>query len=138
MSKGPICFCGSGTRLFGSPYRNKDGSRKRYWCCLRFPECKGSVGAHPNGKPLGYIADPETKKSRIAAHNAMDPLWKHGGMNRSDLYVLIAKELGIAELHIGFADIELCRRVEEVVRDRSWEKTNGSSEETEGGERSPL
>ncbi len=46
-----------------------------FWGCTRFPRCKGTHGAHPDGRPLGTPAKKEVREARIKAHAAFDKLW---------------------------------------------------------------
>lgn len=65
--------CGSPMELaFSDRFRYKDGSRRPYYRCFKYPECKGTHGAHPNGAPLGFPADARTKKLRISVHELLD------------------------------------------------------------------
>jgi hypothetical protein len=60
-------------------------------------DCGASTGCHPNTEtPLGKMADLETRKLRVKAHNAFDPLWKAGYMTRTKAYMWLAKELQIS------------------------------------------
>lgn len=87
---------------------------KPFYGCSRFPECRGTHGAHPNGSPLGVPASKEVKEWRIKAHDAFDTLWKCGGINmtRKKAYQLLTQEMGESkQVHIGELDIEGCNRV---------------------------
>ena len=86
-----------------------------FYGCLGFPACKGSHGAHPDGRPLGVPATKETKEARIRAHEAFDKLWKGGGMTRKEAYAWLAKTIG-ATVHMGSADTALCEKVIKAVR----------------------
>lgn len=57
-------------------FKLADGSPRKFYGCSTWPRCPATHGAHPDGQPLGVPADEETKKARIAAHAAFDPLWK--------------------------------------------------------------
>jgi ssDNA-binding Zn-finger/Zn-ribbon topoisomerase 1 len=103
------CFCGS---LMKVKWSGKFESW--FYGCVRFPVCKGTHGMHPDGKPLGVPADPETKKWRIAAHESFDRLWKSGKMNRKEAYKWLAEKFQVAEIHIGEADIERCKEIIKV------------------------
>lgn len=37
----------------------------KFYGCTRFPECRGTHGAHPDGRPLGVPANAETKEARV-------------------------------------------------------------------------
>lgn len=92
---------------------SKNGSLRPFYGCSRFPNCKATHGAHPNGKPLGVPANRETKQWRIKAHDVFDSLWKCSviSMTRKRAYEELAKKLGLLEVHIGEADIEMCKKI---------------------------
>lgn len=98
----------------------KTGRYGLFYGCIGFPECGGVLGAHAgNGKPMGVQADAETRKARIAAHNAFDPLWRGGRMSRSTAYHWLASRLMIAyaDCHIGNFGRVTCEKVVAVCGD---------------------
>ena len=105
-------YCEKSARLvFGRDiYPNRpDLSMLPFWLCA---PCGAWVGCHPGTKkPLGRLADAELRKAKIAAHAALDPLWKHGQMKRKEAYVWLADRLRIPaeKCHIGMFDLEMCR-----------------------------
>jgi hypothetical protein len=106
-------YCEKSARLvFGRDiYPNRpDLSMLAFWLCT---PCSAWVGCHPGTKkPLGRLADAELRKAKIAAHAALDPLWKNGQMRRQEAYTWLAMRLGIPseECHIGMFDLEMCRK----------------------------
>lgn len=90
-----------------------------FYGCRRWPECRGSHGAHPDGTPLGVPADAETKQMRVAAHEVFDSLWKEGTLTRKGAYTWMQRTLGMTvdEAHIGNFDIATCKRLINAV----WE-----------------
>jgi len=85
-----------------------------FYGCSTWPDCEGTHGAHPNGKPLGVPADKATKLARIKAHEAFDLLWKNNGpMKRGEAYAWMQRVLDLTadEAHIGRFDIPTCARV---------------------------
>ena len=81
--------------------------------------CKGSHGAHRDGRPLGVPADSDTKKMRVMAHSTLDPLWQKGGVfkSRDQAYAWMQEALGLsaAEAHIGQFDIAQCKALIERI-----------------------
>jgi hypothetical protein len=76
MREYPVpCYCGSPAHLRDNSllYNGKSYGNGKAYICDRFPDCRGSVGVHPNGKPLGTIPDEETKKLRRSVHTIIDP-----------------------------------------------------------------
>lgn len=85
-----------------------------YMCYLCRP-CKAYVGCHQNSKkPLGSLADTETRYWRRKAHAAFDPLWKEGYMSRNAAYQLLGDRIG-HEVHIGWSDIDQCKKIIEIA-----------------------
>lgn len=105
-----------GTRMRLKPSQFKNG----YWySCPRFPECRGSHGAHPNGKPLGVPANQETKEWRIKTHQLFDPIYECYPTGRERrkarwrLYQWLAytMQLDISQAHIGRFTVEQCQQL---------------------------
>lgn len=87
--------------------------------CSRWPECDSYVGLHQGTlKPKGTLADAPTREARKKAHAAFDPLWrwfrKDDAVRRNERYAWLAKKLGVAEAHIGEADVETCQKIVQV------------------------
>lgn len=84
----------------------------KYFSCSRFPHCRETHGAHPDGRPLGVPATKETRSWRVRAHEAFDRLWKGSDkrMTRSAAYDHMQKLLNMTaeEAHIGNFEIEQC------------------------------
>ena len=98
-----------------------------FYGCSRYPECKGTHGAHEDGTPLGIPADKETKAKRMEAHEAFDRLWKYGGMRRGEAYVWMQKALNMTpdEAHIGRFTIQQCdaliKAIDEKEEETGWD-----------------
>lgn len=79
-----ICYCGgkaeltSNARIYGREYGNG-----KIWLCQNFRICRGYVGTHADGRPLGTLVDDETRKLRIRVHAIIDPFWKEANNGRS-------------------------------------------------------
>jgi hypothetical protein len=81
------------------PHR-PDLRNKRFWLC----RCGAYVGCHSSTwRPLGYPCGPETRKARMAAHDAFDHLWRGGPMSRGDAYAWLGEVMRLPpeECHIG-------------------------------------
>lgn len=106
------------SKLAGHHLTIKNSRFGMFFGCIRWPSCEYSVGAHPDGWPLGVPTDSAGKTARIVAHEAFDQLWKHGPMQRNEAYTWLQTELGMtrAECHIANFDAETCRRVTELCR----------------------
>ena len=100
----PICF--SNMVLKNSKYG-------LFWGCSQWPKCKGTHGAHPNGKPLGIPADDETKKARIEAHARFDTWWEKEGLTRKEAYRNLQRIMNLTaeEAHIGRFTKEQCQQL---------------------------
>jgi hypothetical protein len=88
------------------------------WRCA----CGATVGCHAGStKPKGTPASAETRRARIAAHAAFDPLWRRKmakeGVSqkraRGSAYKWLADQLGIEwnDCHIGLFDAATAQRV---------------------------
>lgn len=72
--------------------------------------CPGSIGCHPDGKPLGVPASSTVKNLRIQAHAAFDPIWKDGMMRRGQAYRWLSNKMG-KQIHIGELTADECKEV---------------------------
>lgn len=79
------------------------------------------VGCHPGTDvPLGYMADGYTRRARMRAHQAFDPIWKDSYLiNRREAYRMLADHLGIpeSECHISMFGISRCAQVIQYAKD---------------------
>jgi ssDNA-binding Zn-finger/Zn-ribbon topoisomerase 1 len=111
----PACaICDAPMRLRESrAYPLPNGQPRLFWGCSRYPRCRGTHGAHPDGRPLGTPADEETKCARRAAHAALDQLWQHGPFTRRGAYAVVQRLMGMTkdQAHIGKFDRETCERL---------------------------
>lgn len=116
---GVKCFCGSGASLKPNSviYNGRSyGNVPFAYVCDRFPACRGSVGVHPDGRPLGTIPDQETKRLRMAVHAVVDPLWKESAngrskkRNRGSVYGWLRRilEMDRERCHVGMFTKEDC------------------------------
>ena len=107
------CYCGgkatkqSNANIYGREY----GNGMAYIC----EDCKGYVGCHNDGRPLGTIVDKETKQLRMKVHAIIDPLWKSKKYKRKTVYKRIAEALGVNSFHTGECDAETCNVVIETI-----------------------
>jgi ssDNA-binding Zn-finger/Zn-ribbon topoisomerase 1 len=101
-----------------------------FYGCRNFPACKGTHGAHPDGRPLGVPADRATKEARIRAHAAFDAIWEPGKISgrkrrRGRAYTWLAKRMGCQEVHMGEMTIEECERVVRLCAGVIWHDEHG-------------
>jgi hypothetical protein len=100
----------------------KSGQPRKFWGCTRYPLCKATHGAHPDGRPLGIPGNAETKQARILAHEAFDALWKTKMpmFSRGQAYRWLQCELGLGkqDCHIGSFDVATCQRVIQLCQER--------------------
>lgn len=96
-----------------------NGDPRKFYGCSKFPECKATHGAHPNGNPMGMPGDAETKKLRIQLHDLLDPLWKKKKMRRNEAYKLLRSLVGCRDkIHIGELNKEQCQ--EAIKKMEEW------------------
>lgn len=125
------------------------------YLCENWPACKGSHGAHPDGRPMGTPASKDTKLARIRAHAAFDAIWQRPWEHVADYasadenarryiekaarnraYAWLRDRMGMTrdECHIGLFGIEQCERVVELCRGvtpfiiRQWHKEERAHE----------
>jgi len=94
-------------------FTNKDGSPRKFYGCSTFPKCRGTHGAHQDGKPLGIPGDLKTKQARMAAHDSFNRLWQNGHMERGYAYewLSIQMKLSSDHCHISQFNEEQCQHV---------------------------
>jgi hypothetical protein len=101
------------------------------WACV---PCGAYVGCHkqgaskqtPGDRPLGTLANAETRDLRKQAHALFDELWRrkmaHTGCDQGEArgagYRWLAKQLGVEpkDCHIGHMQAELLRQVIDICR----------------------
>lgn len=132
----PLCpYCGAAAQLVTGaklyPHR-PDLAHVKAWQC--YP-CRASVGCHDGTiTPKGTLANGETKRARMRAHAAFDPVWKNwqaaypgqrGTPNirqaaRGRAYRWLAEQLGIdfRRCHIGEFDVQACERVVAIIQEQ--------------------
>jgi hypothetical protein len=66
---------------------------------------------------MGHMADGETRRLRMEAHNLFDPLWKSGGMSRAAAYDLL--RAGTGARHISWCNAAECRKVIDWLQSQS-------------------
>jgi ssDNA-binding Zn-finger/Zn-ribbon topoisomerase 1 len=115
--------CGNKMELRRSKFSNG------YWyACAFYPQCKGSHGPHPDGRPLGKPADRETKQLRIKAHDLLDPIYEcypkgkpqRRARWRAYMWVAFAMGLSMQRAHIGEFNAEQCRRLITLIETESY------------------
>ena len=83
-----------------------------FWTCPRHPLHDYTVGCHPGTyKPLGELANKETRGWRARAHASFDGLWQNGHMTRTEAYTWMKRSMGLAEAkaHIACMDVKQCK-----------------------------
>lgn len=103
--------------------RLKRSKHGLFYGCENWPDCQGTHGAHPDGRPLGTPADAKTKRQRIQAHRVFDRLWtpyngQEPRMTRPQAYTWMRRAMKIseAEAHISRFNTDQCLRLIELVK----------------------
>lgn len=88
-----------------------------FYGCTRYPECRGTHGARPDGRPLGIPANKETREARIQAHYVFDQIWKNNYMRRREAYKWLRLNMKVShsEAHISRFDQEQCENLIKLV-----------------------
>jgi ssDNA-binding Zn-finger/Zn-ribbon topoisomerase 1 len=130
---------------------NLESSKKVYggrdygllYICSNYPTCDSYIGIHRGTtKPLGSLANADTRYWRMRAHNIFDMFWREKSIKksirtnkyekpRSVAYEWLAKKLKIKyqHCHIGMFDIETCKKVVEVCQSYLIEKSEGDKDD---------
>jgi hypothetical protein len=126
------------------PHRADLYEREYLYC----EPCQAWVGCHPDGTPMGMLADAELRKERMEAHRLFNTLWQTKlraraseyaegtkGWRSKEIrikkecmragYMWLAAQMGIPprECHIAMFDVEQCKKVQELCRphaERIW------------------
>lgn len=100
--------CGSDMHLVQSPK-----FKRPFYGCRRFPECRGTMGAHDNGSPLGTPIDTAGRVARKRAHAAFDRIWQEKSLSRSDAYKWMQQRMNLTseEAHISRLSAEQCEHL---------------------------
>lgn len=108
------------------PHR-PDLRHKRAWKC---PLCPDShVGCHRDtDEALGRPAGPDLRRSRMATHAVLDPLWKNRDAtrtvaSRSTVYGFLRHALGLkrADAHVGLFDETRCAQARAALASQTPE-----------------
>lgn len=122
-----VCHCGATATLRSNSllYNGKEYGNGKAYICDRFPECRGSVGTHPDGKPLGTIPDDETKKLRMEVHALVDPLWREQGHPRGQVYGYLGRLMKMhrKDCHIGMFSKDNCLTAIERIKENPLSST---------------
>lgn len=86
-----------------------------FYSCSRYLDCRGTHGAHADGRPLGVPADAVTRQARIEAHAIFDEWWRTNRVPRDSAYRHLSCALGIPEAHIGSMSADECQAVMRIV-----------------------
>jgi hypothetical protein len=138
MSEVDCPYCGKSAGLVDSA----DIYGKSYGMVWTCPPCDAWVGVHKNdgkNRPLGTLANAETRHARKMAHERFDPLWKsrlRKGKSKNKLrgeaYTWLAGHLGIpvTECHIGLFDLKTCVRVIEICVRETYNEAPSAGQRT--------
>lgn len=148
-----LCHCGSPMTLQRS-YRRRN---RNFYRCERYPSCKGTIGSHPDGSPVGVPGTEADKAARILAHDAIDPIWRNcmseyrepGKLSngallkiaRRRVYSWLAYKLGGLtedECHIGNFDAEQCEAVIRICEGVSYAEIRDWFKSNEGIDGQPI
>lgn len=91
-----------------------------YYCA----SCMSAVSCHPGtDKPMGFMADHNTRQMRRQAHKCFDKLWKTGLVTRSQAYSELGQHmlLNADRCHISMFDSEQCASVVAFCKQRLHE-----------------
>lgn len=109
-------YCGSlVTKRAASYVYGKDAKPDTFlYVCDRYPACDSYVAAHiKSGLPMGTPANKTLRNKRIAAHKALDKIWKNGYMTKEQVYIWLQAKLDMPAnvMHIGKLNEYYCNRI---------------------------
>lgn len=108
-------YCGSlASKRPASDIYGKDAPKNKFlYVCDCYPKCNSYVAATEKGLPMGTLANEELRRKRIAAHRALDRIWKKGIMSKAQVYIWLQSRLNMTEkqMHIGNFGEYYCNRV---------------------------
>lgn len=97
-------------------FTNKDGSPRKFYGCSRYPACKATHGAHPDGTALGRPADQATKDARRRVHKICEEIWGDWDTgNRKAMYQWL--QYNAPQDHIAEMTERECDETERLLRD---------------------
>lgn len=141
----PCPYChGQAKQVTGAvlyPHRPALASKRFFFC----EPCNAYCGTHPDGRPLGRLADAPLRRARQYVHQLFDPLYEkvaeaYDGEDNSRLrnvararaYRWLSVQMGIEveQAHVGMFDLQQCREAYRILRDqrptpvaiRAWAK----------------
>lgn len=97
---------------------SKKYQKAPFYGCQRFPECRGTHGARPDGSPLGIPANKATKRARMRAHAIFDEVWKKRlTKHRGGAYAWMRQVMNLSaeKAHIAMFNAEQCEELIELV-----------------------
>lgn len=109
-------YCGSlVTKRAASYVYGKNAKPDTFlYVCDRYPACDSYVAAHTkSGLPMGTPANKTLRNKRIAAHKALDKIWKNGYMTKEQVYIWLQAKLDMPAnvMHIGNLNEYYCNRI---------------------------
>lgn len=121
-------FLGARTDLIcpecGQPMTLGQSKYGLFYGCLRYPDCRATLSAHPDSSPRGVPGDKATRLARIRAHRVFDRLWTTDGvrpplLSRREAYAWLQIEMGLLNKQgIGHLDAAGCERLIQAVQKR--------------------
>lgn len=112
----------------GAPMALRTSRYGPFYGCSTWPRCRGTHGAHADGRPLGIPADERTKRARMEAHAMFDRLWRGWGApfrgkarrgGRSAAYRWMQEAMGLSpeEAHIARFDEARCAELMQKLKE---------------------
>lgn len=107
-------YCGSNVKLVDDKeLYGKSYGGELYLC--QNGGCQARVGCHPDGSPLGILANRELRRWRSVAHEAFDPLYEayDRDLSRDGAGYYIQQAIGVPEekTHIAMLDLGECKNL---------------------------
>lgn len=100
----------------------RKGRYGKFYGCTRWPACDGVNGANQtDGRPLGVLADKETRELRVRVHELLDNVWLGERERRREAraiaYEWLARfmRLPAEKCHVSMFTKKQCERAIEIL-----------------------
>lgn len=129
----PCPDCSGMLHLKEKPRSWRGGSGFVY-LCENWPQCRGLMSAHVDGRPCGNPADAYTRKARSTVHALFDPLWSDASamygpdcplkpaalrrIARNRAYRWLAEHMGMPfkECHVSMMNVNQLRHAWRTIK----------------------
>jgi len=109
--------CGSTMVLRSTAkHRYPNGQNKLFFGCSRYPSCRTTLSANPDGTPVDSPSI-SLLESRSLVYSMLSKLWKTDRMTKNEAHLLLAEALGIpfGDARVNSFDEDTCSRAIDIL-----------------------